>query len=122
MRDPVLDLPKMAFSQMKALIHKKATGVWAREWTENKHTKHKHKQTKNWLPQPNGSAARILVQNNDRLSFSTKVGILTGHGNFNYHEYKINNEIDKTCDLCDGDYIQDAEHIFRECEKFFVER
>ena len=122
MRDPVPDLPKMAFSQMKALIHKKAIGIWAREWTENRYTKHKHRQTKNWKPQPDGSAARILVQNNDRLSFSTKVGILTGHGNFNYHEHKINNEIDPTCDLCDGNYIQDAEHIFRECEKIFVER
>ena len=69
MRDPVPDLPKMAFSQMKALIHKKALGVWAREWTENRYTKHKHRQTKNWKPEPDGSAARILVQNNDRLSF-----------------------------------------------------
>ena len=66
MRDPVDDLPKMAFSIMKSLIHKAAQKVWSEEWTENLYTKHRHRQTKNWLPKPNGSAARQLVQNNDR--------------------------------------------------------
>ena len=48
---------------------------------------------------------------------------MTGHSNFAYHENIVSKgeESDK-CWLCDGDYVQDAEHIFRECPKFWTQR
>ena len=55
--------------------------------------------------------------------FSRKVSAMTGHGPFNYHEYIISKkQTSKICEYCDGEYTQDAEHIFRECEKFFIPR
>ena len=84
MRDPVPDLPKMPFSQMKSLMHKKALEIWETEWKENKHTKHKHRQTKLWRETPNGKAARDLVLKNSGISFSRKVGTITGHGSYKY--------------------------------------
>ena len=48
---------------------------------------------------------------------------MTGHGPFNYHEYIISKGREsKICEYCDGEYTQDAEHIFRECEKFLIPR
>jgi len=63
------------------------------------------------------------VQKNSRVSFSRKVSSITGHGSFKYHDYIVSKgTVSKICDLCDGGYTQDAEHIFRECEKFFIPR
>merc|ERR1712115_451703 len=123
LRDPVPDLPKMPFSKMKALIHSKALEVWSKEWNENLMTKYNHRQTKNWREKPDGKAARELVQNNSRVTFSQKVGIMTGHSNFAYHENLVSKgeESDK-CWLCDEDCVQDAEHILRECPKFWSQR
>ena len=104
-------------------MHKKALGIWETEWKENKHTKHKHRQTKLWRETPNGKAAKDLVLKNSRISFSRKVGTVTGHGNYKYHDYIVSKgTVSKICDLCDGGYTQDAEHIFRVCEKFYIQR
>ena len=70
LRDPVPDLPKMPFSKMKALMHSKALEVWTKEWNENLYTKYNHRQTKNFREKPDGKAARELVQNNSRITFS----------------------------------------------------
>ena len=87
------------------------------------YTKYNHQQTKNWREKPDGKAARELVQNNSRITFSQKVGIMTGHSNFAYHENLVSKgeESDK-CWLCDEGKVQDAEHIFRECPKFWSQR
>ena len=123
LRDPEPDLPKMPFSKMKALMHSKALEVWGDEWNENKYTKHKHRQTKNWREKPDGKAARELVQNNSRVTFSQKVGIYTGHANFKYHEHNISKgEESKICDLCEEDQVQDSEHIMRYCTKYWAQR
>ena len=118
--DPVEDLPKMPFSQMKTKLHRKALEIWSKEWNENMFTKHSHRQTKNWFPEPNGRKARDLVQKNDRIPFSRKVSLYTGHGPFAYHENRISNgAVSKYCDLCNLDgMVQDAEHIITECQKF----
>ena len=108
---------------MKALIHSKALDVWSDEWNNNLMTKYNHRQTKNWREKPDGKAARELVQNNSRVTFSQKVGIITGHANFGYHESIISKgEESAICNQCEGDYTQDSEHIMRFCTKYWAER
>ena len=103
LRDPVPDLPKMPFSKMKALMHSKALEIWSEEWNKNKYTKNNHRQTKNWREKPDGKAARELVQNNSRVTFSQKVGVMTGHANFGYHENIISKgEESAICNQCEG--------------------
>ena len=108
---------------MKALVHSKALEIWSEEWNKNKYTKNKHRQTKNWREKPDGKAARELVQNNSRVTFSQKVGIITGHANFGYHENIISKgEESAICNQCEGNYTQDSEHIMRFCTKYWAER
>ena len=119
-RDPVPDLPKMPFSQMKSSLHRKALEIWNDEWVNNKYTKHRHRQSKNWWPGPDGSKAKKLVQSSSRIAFSRKISIYTGFGPFNYHEHVITQgEVSKYCTSCKiENKVEDAEHILIECEKF----
>merc|ERR1711876_53077 len=83
-------------------------------------TKHRHRQSKNWWPGPDGSKAKKLVQSNSRIAFSRKISIYTGFGPFNYHEHVITQgEVSKYCTYCKiANKVEDAEHIVIDCEKF----
>ena len=85
----------------------------------NLNTKWRHRQTKDWRPEPCASKAKELL-NNYRLIWSRKVASMTGHGPFNYHDRLVDpiNGPSATCNRCDSGEIQDANHIFTRCDAF----
>ena len=115
------DVPKIPHSIMKSKIIQAVKAVWRDEWQYNIGTKWNHRQTKDWFPQPNARRSFLLVKNNDRIMFSRKVHIMTGHGPFNYHEDRCKpaDGPGPFCDRCmDTDALQTSKHILQECEVF----
>ena len=47
-----------------------------------------------------------------------KIGTITGHGPFKYHDNKSDPTVDTICDRCDQGVPQDAKHIITECDAF----
>lgn len=43
---------------------------------------------------------------------------LTGHGSFKAYLYRFKRALDPKCEFCAGDYNDDAEHTFFECERW----
>ena len=115
------DVPKIPLSIIKSKIIQAVKSVWKNEWQYNIGTKWNHRQTKDWFPEPNPRRSFLLVKNNDRIMFSRKVHIITGHGPFTYHEDRCKpaDGPGPFCDLCmDTDALQTSKHILQECEVF----
>ena len=115
----VPDLPKVPLSIVNSKIHKGTMALWKDEWQCDIHTKWHHRQTKDWRPAPDASKARALLHN-DRLMWSRKVALMTGHGPFNYHDRIVDpvNGPPNACNRCDSGETQDAKHILTRCDAF----
>ena len=94
--------------------------IWHCRWKNNIGYKWPHLQTKDWFPK---TCAKFSFQllNSSRIMFSKKVHIITGHGFFNGHEYKVNPSDDgpgPLCDRCDALVKHTVKHLFTECHAF----
>ena len=117
----VNDLPKIPFSIVKSKIKKATDKRWAYRWQNNIGTKWNHRQTKDWFPKPRPKFAHQLLKSSDRITYSRKVHIITGHGPFNYHEDRCRpaDGPGPFCDRCNVPFTkQTSKHILQECEVF----
>ena len=116
----VNDLPKLPFSFAKTKIKKASDSVWTYRWQNNIGTKWNHRQTKDWFPKPRPRFAYQLLKS-DRITYSRKVHIITGHGPFNYHEDRCRpaDGPGPFCDRCYKPFTkQTSKHILQECDVF----
>ena len=120
MTNQKFDLPKLPFSFAKTKIKKASDSVWTYRWQNNIGTKWNHRQTKDWFPKPRPKFAYQLLKS-DRITYSRKVHIITGHGPFNYHEDRCRpaDGPGPFCDRCYKPFTkQTSKHILQECDVF----
>ena len=95
---------------MKGMIEAWGTRRWNERWKDTPH----YTQTKAWLPNIEPSIFPYF-RGLTRKELGKSIQFITGHNGLLRHEAKLNKELTSTaCRLCD-DGIEDAIHLWSDC-------